>query len=133
VDAPGLRKLVEARRGHPVAVSFWSTWCAPCVKEFPKLVELASRRRDIAFVAVSLDEKEDQGSVEAFVAQRHPPFPVYLKAAGPDEAFINGVDKAWSGVLPALLVFDREGRKAALLEGEHTLQEVENALRSVTQ
>jgi thiol-disulfide isomerase/thioredoxin len=132
LDAAALHKLIEARRGHPVVVNFWSTWCAPCVKEFPALVGLAGRHRDAAFVSVSLDDKEDRAAVESFVAKQQPPFPVYLKAAGPDEAFINGVDRSWSGVIPATLVLDREGRKVALLLGEHTPAEIERALEGVS-
>ena len=131
VDASAVHKLVEARRGHPVLIAFWATWCAPCVNQFPSLVELAGRHRDVAFVAVSLDDQEDRGAVEAFLAKRRPPFPVYLKGPGRDEPFINGVDTGWSGVIPATLLFDRDGKRAALLQGEHTPQQIEKALEGV--
>lgn len=131
VDAPAVLKLVEARRGQPVVIAFWAAWCAPCVKEFPALVDLAGRHRDVAFLAISLDDKEDRDAVLAFLAKRRPPFPVYLKAPGRDEAFINGVDAAWSGVIPATLVFDRAGKRAALLQGEHEPREIERALEAV--
>lgn len=128
VDAPALRKLVLEHKGRPVVVSLWATWCEPCVKEFPELAALARRRTDVAFLSVSLDEDEDLAALETFVAERRPPFPVYRKAPGKDEAFIDGVDAAWSGVIPATLVFSRDGRKAALLQGEHTMQAVERAI-----
>jgi thiol-disulfide isomerase/thioredoxin len=114
-----------------VVVSFWATWCAPCVKEFPELVALAGKRRDVAFVSVSLDEPADREAVEAFVAEKRPPFPVYLKAKGPDEAFINAADRDWSGVIPATLVLDRGGRKVTLIEGEHDTAQIEKALDAV--
>lgn len=131
VDAAALHRLVQARRGHPVVIAFWATWCAPCVKEFPALVELAGRHRDAAFIAVSLDDREDREAVEGFLAKRRPPFPVYLKAPGRDEPFINGVDADWSGAIPATLVFDRAGKRAALLSGEHAPQEIEKALEGL--
>jgi len=131
LDADALHKLVAARQGQPVLVAFWATWCAPCVKEFPVLAELAGRHRDVVFLAVSLDEREDREAVEGFLAKQRPPFPVYLKAPGRDEPFINGVDADWSGVLPATLVFDRTGKRAALLQGEHTPQELEQAIAGV--
>ena len=51
-----LRKL----RGRPVLVSFFATWCPPCVEEAPSLEELARRVRDKATVlVVSVDEDVD--------------------------------------------------------------------------
>jgi thiol-disulfide isomerase/thioredoxin len=128
VDAAAVRKLVVERKGRPVVVSLWATWCEPCVKEFPELAALAQRRSDVAFLSISLDEAEDVPAVEAFLARRRPPFPVYRKAPGKDEAFIEALDPAWSGAIPATLVFSRDGRRAALLQGEHTMQAVEQAI-----
>jgi len=128
VDAASLRQRIESHRGQPVVVTFWATWCAPCVKEFPDLVALATRRRDVAFVSVSIDDKEDVVALERFVAQRKPPFPVYRKADGKDSDFIDGVDPAWSGVVPASLVYGADGKRSAILQGEHTPSEIEKAL-----
>lgn len=128
VDAPALRKLIVERKGRPVVVSLWATWCEPCVKEFPELASLARRRSDVSFLSVSLDDQEDIPGLEAFVTQRQPPFPVYRKARGDDEAFIDALDAAWSGVIPATLVFTRDGKRAALLQGEHSMKEIERAI-----
>ena len=128
LDAAGVGRAVAAHRGRPVVLTLWATWCDPCVKEFPSLAALARQRKDVAFISVSIDEPEDRGTLEAFVAERRPPFPVYVRAAGPDQAFIDGVDREWSGVVPVTLVYDREGRRAALLQGEHGRADVEKAL-----
>jgi hypothetical protein len=77
---------------------------------------------------VSIDEPGERAAVETFVARQRPPFPVFLKARGPDQAFIDAVDRDWSGVVPATLVFDREGRRSALLQGEHTRAQIEKAI-----
>ncbi len=128
VDAAALRKLIVERKGRPVVVSLWATWCEPCVKEFPELAALARRRTDVAFLSISLDEAEDLPAVEAFLDRRKPPFPVYRKGRGADDAFIESLDPAWSGAIPATLVFARDGRRAALLQGEHTMQAIERAI-----
>ena len=128
VDATAVRKLVVERKGRPVVVSLWATWCEPCVKEFPELAALAQRRPDVAFLSVSLDEEEDLPALEAFLTSRRPPFPVYRKGRGKDEAFIEGLDPAWSGAIPATLVFSRDGKRSAILQGEHTMQAVERAI-----
>ena len=62
-DLPALSgKKVSLRslRGHPVLVSFFATWCPPCVEEAPSLDVLAGRLGDKATVAVvSVDEDLD--------------------------------------------------------------------------
>ena len=132
LDAAGVGRVVAAHRGRPVVLALWATWCDPCVKEWPSLVALARERPDVAFVSVSIDEPEQRGALEAFVSRRPPPFAVYARRAGPDQAFIDGVDKEWSGVVPATLVYDRAGRRVALLQGEHTRADIEKALAEAT-
>jgi thiol-disulfide isomerase/thioredoxin len=128
VDATGVHRAVAAQKGRPVLVNLWATWCAPCVEEFPALVALARDRKDVAVVSISIDDSSDRKAVETFVARQDPPFPVYLKANGDDEAFIDGVDREWSGVVPVTLIFDRSGKRVALLQGEHSKAEIEKAL-----
>lgn len=128
LDASGVGRAVAAHRGRPVVLMLWATWCDPCVKEFPDLMALARERKDVAFLSVSIDEPADRPALETFVSLRKPPFPVYLRTAGPDDAFIDGVDREWRGVVPTTLVYDREGRRVALLQGEHSRADVEKAL-----
>ena len=56
-DSAGKRWSLHALRGRPVLVSFWATWCPPCVQEMPSLDALARRLGDRATIlAVSVDE-----------------------------------------------------------------------------
>ena len=56
-DAAGKKWSLRALRGRPVLVSFWATWCPPCVQEMPSLDALAHRLGDrAAILAVSVDE-----------------------------------------------------------------------------
>lgn len=56
-DASGKKWSLHALRGRPVLVSFWATWCPPCVQEMPSLEALARRLGDRATIlAVSVDE-----------------------------------------------------------------------------
>jgi thiol-disulfide isomerase/thioredoxin len=128
LDGTGVGRAVAGHRGRPVVLMLWATWCEPCVKEFPDLVALARQRKDVSFLAVSIDEPGDRKAVEVFVTAQRPPFPVYLKAPGRDEPFINGVDRDWSGAVPVTIVYDREGKRSALMQGEHTRADVEKAL-----
>ena len=128
VDAPGIHRAVQAQKGRAVVVNFWATWCEPCVKEFPELVALARERKDIAVIAITIDDQADRPAVLDFLKKQKPTFPVYMKADGSDEAFINGVDPKWSGAVPLTLVYDAAGKRLLFEEREITRKEIEAAL-----
>jgi thiol-disulfide isomerase/thioredoxin len=44
-----------------VLINVWASWCAPCIKEFPLLVELAKAHPDtLTLLLLSVDNKPDQ-------------------------------------------------------------------------
>lgn len=48
-------------RGKTVILNFWATWCAPCLREFPALLELAEKNAaDTVLLAISVDENPAQ-------------------------------------------------------------------------
>jgi thiol-disulfide isomerase/thioredoxin len=52
---------LEQFKGKLVILSFWASWCAPCVEEFPSMVSLLKQNPDkVVMVAVSSDySRED--------------------------------------------------------------------------
>jgi thiol-disulfide isomerase/thioredoxin len=45
-------------KGKVVLLNFWATWCAPCIAEFPELLNLAkNEQNNVILIAVSVDEK----------------------------------------------------------------------------
>jgi cytochrome c biogenesis protein CcmG/thiol:disulfide interchange protein DsbE len=56
-------------RGQIVLLNFWATWCIPCIQEMPGLVELHHERPDLAILAVSIDQDEDE--YNRYIARRH--------------------------------------------------------------
>ena len=59
-DGAGKRWSLHGLRGRPVLVSFWATWCPPCVEEIPSLEDLARRLgNQVTVLAVSVDESWD--------------------------------------------------------------------------
>ena len=113
VDAPGLKAQLEAKRGRPVFVNFWASWCEPCIAEFPELVRAAGewRPRGISFVSVSADEASDLTPVERTLERFGAPFDSILVATGDIDALIRQVDGEWTGALPASFLYDASGAK----------------------
>ena len=57
-----MRKLSDyVGQGKVVLIDFWASWCPPCRKETPKLVELYKQYKGKGFeiVGISLDSKQD--------------------------------------------------------------------------
>lgn len=56
VDHEGLMATVNDLRGKVVVLDCWSTFCPPCVKEFPGLVALAAKYpEDVVCLSLSFD------------------------------------------------------------------------------
>ncbi len=59
----GLQKFVRSRKDQVVVVDVWSSWCTPCVRELPHLVELvAERPRSVVGVTFCLDYNGASGT-----------------------------------------------------------------------
>ncbi|HWQ53713.1 MAG TPA: TlpA disulfide reductase family protein [Bryobacteraceae bacterium] len=130
VDETGFGKVLASHRGKVVLANFWATWCEPCRHEMPLLVALEKKWRGRGFVllTVSADEPEQEAEALSFLRKAAVRPPAYIKRAGNDEAFIDSVDKSWSGALPALFLYGRDGRKVASFIGETKLSDIETAL-----
>jgi thiol-disulfide isomerase/thioredoxin len=42
-------------RGKVVVLNFWASWCAPCLEEFPSLMQLQQRVPNVVVIAVAFD------------------------------------------------------------------------------
>jgi len=53
-------------QGNVVLLHFWATWCAPCLIEFPEIIELADAQQDnLTILAISTDE--NKADIEKFL------------------------------------------------------------------
>jgi cytochrome c biogenesis protein CcmG, thiol:disulfide interchange protein DsbE len=64
VQPSGESTRLSARKGTPVVLNFWATWCAPCRAEMPRLEQAARDNTAIAFYEIDLDE--DGAKVRGF-------------------------------------------------------------------
>jgi peroxiredoxin len=67
-DIAGKEHKLSDYRGKNVLIVFWATWCGPCIREIPHLIELRNTvsEDNLAILAIS-NEKPDV--VKKFVAQ----------------------------------------------------------------
>ncbi len=132
VDEAGYQKLVASRKGQVLLVDFLATWCIPCREEMPRLVKLAAQHtRGFKLVTISCDEPEQEAGAAAFLAKNNVAPPHYIKHAKNDDRFINSVDPKWSGALPGLFLYDRQGRLVKSYIGEADMNALEAAVRKL--
>jgi thiol-disulfide isomerase/thioredoxin len=116
--AADIQKAFADQKGKVVLVDCWATWCAPCVKKFPHLVELHKKYADKGLVCVSLsmdkygDEDEyKKDKVAKFLTDKGAAFPNFIVAdpKKDEEALIKVLGDYTA--IPYMVMFDREGKK----------------------
>jgi thiol-disulfide isomerase/thioredoxin len=111
-------------RGKPIVLNLWATWCPPCIRELPVLVEAQRQRADVHFVFV--DQGEPPARVSAFLAGRGlDPRNVVLDAGA------QVAKELGARALPTTLFFDAQGQLAAVRVGELSAGTLSERLRAV--
>jgi cytochrome c biogenesis protein CcmG, thiol:disulfide interchange protein DsbE len=102
----------EADGGRPTLVNIFASWCGPCEREMPMLIEAAETTPEVAFLGIDhLDRLEDG---RAFVDELGIPFATIHDIDG-DVAFAVG-----GRGMPTTVVFDADGQLAGRVVGELT-------------
>ncbi len=77
---------IDRSRGSWVLVNFFATWCVPCIREHPELVEFAERHGPdgpgvpVQVISVAFDDNAD--AIASFFAQRGGDWPVLTEGTG---------------------------------------------------
>ncbi len=133
VDETTYPKTVALKKGKVLLVNFWATWCEPCRKEVPELSKMytALKGKGFELMTISADEPEDEKAAIAFLAKAGIGDPAYRKQAKNDDKFISGIDAEWSGALPALILYDKSGKKVKVWIGETDLKQIEVEIKKL--
>lgn len=101
-------------------IDFWATWCKPCVKSIPKLVEISEELKSegVNFVGISIDGPRNQAKVKPFVRSLGVKYPVLLDT--------NSEVMARLGVqaVPSLLVVNSDDEIVYFHEGYKPGEEI---------
>jgi thiol-disulfide isomerase/thioredoxin len=109
-----VQDIVASHRGKVVVVDLWSTWCVPCMREFPNLVKLQKQFPDqVACISVNLnyDGSDDappqshRDEVLKFLTRQNASFQNII-CSDPDEMMYDKLDL---GSIPAIYVYDKQG------------------------
>jgi thiol-disulfide isomerase/thioredoxin len=115
-----LQEHIQAKTDHIKVINFWATWCAPCIKEMPLFEELNATRSDVKVTLVSMDLDLDPNpdKVYRFIDRRKIKSQVFILNEHNPNAWIDQIDKSWSGAIPATIIINGKTGKRKFVERE---------------
>lgn len=115
--------------GKVLLLNFWATWCEPCQREIPLLMDLQRTwgPKGLQVVGIAIDEPE---VVRPFVAQRGLDYPVLV--GGEDAIELSRTLGNRIQVLPFSVLVDRNGRLLQVQIGELKQAALEEWLRPLS-
>lgn len=113
-------------KGKIVIVDFWATWCPPCRRGIPDLIEIQNEYKDkVAVIGISLDRENTKAGVPAFVEKMGINYPILY--------FTDKVINDFGGVnaIPTTFIIDRKGIIVNKMVGLYPKSEYEKQLKNL--
>jgi thiol-disulfide isomerase/thioredoxin len=104
VTADGRHGTSEDLRGKAVLLSFWATWCKPCVEAAPELRRLYAKYEKEPFVLLGINLDSDPSLAQSFARENSLSWPQVIDGG----STALGAAAAAQGI-PLELLFDHEG------------------------
>ncbi len=115
-DLNATKHSLSEWKGKIVLLNFWATWCPPCQKEMPYLVNLQKKykQQGLQVVSVGLDDKRKLAN---FARTMHLNFPV-LVAHPREDLKLLPIWGNRQGILPFTVVIAPDGHMKFMRIGE---------------
>ena len=110
VAGSGPSKKLSEFKGHVVLLSFWASWCTPCLVELPSFIDLHDKlaAKGLVILPVNVDEADvGVNFVGDFWKTKKFPFPTYFDPKHASSELFK-IDS-----LPSNFVLDKQGRLVA--------------------
>lgn len=133
-DITGTKVGLSAFNGSYVLLDFWASWCIPCRKEHPALIELYNsyKGKGIQFIGIADDDESKAAWIKAIEIDKLP-WPQVLR--GRETGSKNSIGKQdineLFGIesLPTLILIDRNG--IIIGRFQENIDELKDALKKL--
>lgn len=128
VDYSGKQTKLSDKKGKPVIVNFWASWCGPCKSEFPAF-ETAYKNygRDVEFMMVNLTDgyQETISSAKSYVDEQGYTFPVYY------DTTMSASNAYGVYSIPKTLFIDKDGNIVQSATGAMSEETLEQNIKNL--
>lgn len=122
-----LKAQLNKYQGQVIYLDFWASWCVPCRKSFPWMVEMQNKYKKDGFTVISINVDADKTLADSFLKTTPNNFPVIYDPQGDlaKEFKLKG--------MPSSYIFDRSGKIVKAHTGffSHKKSEYEQELASL--
>lgn len=126
--ADGQRNLVSQYKGSVLVLDFYATWCLPCRKSIPALVELQRQFGDkgLRVVGLNVGGPDDWPKVAGFARE----LKIEYTLAVPENE-LSSFLMSDNQEIPQTFVFDRQGQMVKRLVGVTNVEQLTAAVEAV--
>jgi cytochrome c biogenesis protein CcmG, thiol:disulfide interchange protein DsbE len=92
---------------QPTIISFWATWCKPCLQEINAIQENLDdwqKETNVKFIAISVDDSRSKARVPTLINAKKWNFAVYIDENGDLQRALNVLN------VPHTFILDAEGK-----------------------
>lgn len=117
LDEGQTKSFKELIDGKVAFVNFWGTWCPPCRKEIPAIIEISKELSSEDFIVVGIvlergrDKADIMTKVNSFLKKNEIPYRNFLGS--------NDLVKSYGGIraVPTTYIIDKDGKIAETIVG----------------
>ena len=123
-----IRSLSEWVGKKPVVVNFWGTWCPPCRREIPALVQLYDeyRGKGVEIVSLAIERNAGPQEVKTFGQDAGMKWVMLMSNDDAAKAFRLG------GSVPTTIFYDGGGNEVARYVGARSYQDFKSVFQKIS-